>query len=692
MVLELLAAPPVADGTTIDWGIVSSVDPMTFSINGIGPPVDIARHSDTGSAVVAGDKILALRNGYGGYVYLDLIDDVVIPAAPGVPITSLQPDAVDPVTGLPTTPEEPPIDPATGLFPRFARLNTPSNVQITNIQWNRVSVTWDYTRSTDPLVPAETGFEVRIRDVHAGQVRTSEDVSGSATRGRTLGSLEPTTWYEADVRAITDAGDAYTSYSANQVQAVLSRFGESLADLFSAWASSNRVRTRPPPLSPVIPPSSVRWVPPLRHDRLGLAWRYADISGSPVATGFEVKVCTNSQGNQGCVSNDVNDPTARERIMRPLDDNVSYFGFVRTKSGNRNSRWESIGPPRRTPEDNAPAIRNLRLTRSTDDPDNATWTAEVRHTTRLSTKVVWQQQRTVAQTRQNAGPPLVQDFHQPLPISGLSDRDVWSPISGTLTGDYAGVGILTFTLRAHNNFSKTDASASLSTRALPAILAVSLTQIGNRLHHAVATATLGRAAGIGIGHLLRGAGGAARGFWNLARNLPWYLREFTRQATRGAPRGFVITPKLLGEGLTEVGSRAAQAAAGATAAGLGEAARRSLLGIRVEVGLSAVGWETAEVQLGVRLPGTDTFTTDYSWNYSNDYTQEPGTARYTSRDLAAADILNVLDTRYYVPGAEIRARVRVTNSVGTTDWAEAKYRGTEYLNPLAIRSGSGDNP
>ena len=106
--------------------------------------------------------------------------------------------------------------------------------------------------------------------------------------------------------------------------------------------------------------------------------------------------------------------------------------------------------------------------------------------------------------------------------------------------------------------------------------------------------------------------------------------------------------------------------------------------MEIEVGVSAIGFTSLELQVGVRLPGAGTFTTDYTWRVRNTYTEPPGTIRYYQRQLALGDLFNPFETRYYIPNSEIRARVRATNSVGTTDWAVATYKSDDYLNPLRI--------
>ena len=57
------------------------------------------------SIVEAGDKVLLMRTGYGGWTYIDRIVDVIVRPTPETPITSLQPAAGDTPGMPPTTPE-----------------------------------------------------------------------------------------------------------------------------------------------------------------------------------------------------------------------------------------------------------------------------------------------------------------------------------------------------------------------------------------------------------------------------------------------------------------------------------------------------------------------------------------------------------------------------------------------------------
>ena len=105
MTIELLPTPAPTDGTKFDWGIVASPDPLTVRLNGAGTAVNVANRTREASLVTAGDKVLVMRTGYGGYIYIDRIVDVVVRPTPMNPSPASNPP---PKTPLPENQARPP--------------------------------------------------------------------------------------------------------------------------------------------------------------------------------------------------------------------------------------------------------------------------------------------------------------------------------------------------------------------------------------------------------------------------------------------------------------------------------------------------------------------------------------------------------------------------------------------------------
>ena len=354
-------APPEADGTRFDWGIVASTDPLSVTLNGAGTAVNVANRTREASIVEGGDKVLLMRTGYGGWTYIDRIVDVSLRPAADVPITSLQPTPEDPTPGEPPGPGQPtpPAVPVTpeGELPAFSRITAPGDVLIASQVWNRGDVSWTYTRDADPATPVETGFEIAVIADTTGEVEQREFVGASA-RSVQVGGLQGRRRYRAEVRAITTETAAFSAYTEAQVHYVLSAIGQNISSLFSPWAVSNRITTASAPSAPAAPPSNVRWGSVTATTAV-VMWDYDPAPGAAIAAGFQVKVCHNSLGSIGC-SQSSRAVTSRNARFTSLDSGQWHWAFVRTIiAGDRYSHWVSAGPPRRTTRNRLPEIENF---------------------------------------------------------------------------------------------------------------------------------------------------------------------------------------------------------------------------------------------------------------------------------------------------------------------------------------------
>ena len=410
-----------------------------------------------------GDKVVLFKAGNGGYLLFDRITDVINISTPDEPITSLQPTPGSPAPGTPGG-ETIPVTPE-GELPRFRRINAPTNVRVTDITFQDGIVRWDYTRSTDPLVPIETGFEIVIRREYDNTI-AQRVFAGSTDRTMEVGGWFPANIYTAEVRAITTIEQAPSIYNEAQFRYILSAQGFSLPSLFSPWAISPRFQTDDAPVNPVFPPNNVRIGSNRGVTSLTGFWDYNPLPGAATATGFQVKFCKNSLGTISCSQVNVTSDT-RRRTFTTLDDNENYWLFVRTvASGGRVSRWVSAGPPRRTLRDWRPTIRNLTLTRA-GSTRNVRWSGEVANATEIKASLRFQPFRIVN--------GVETEFEAPLRINGT-----WQPLQGTPDRQgfitippqteanlYAGRGTLTLILEARNSRASRTASVALQVRQLP---------------------------------------------------------------------------------------------------------------------------------------------------------------------------------------------------------------------------------
>ena len=654
------------DGYRSTWGIVSTTDPLTVALQGVGLPVPIDWQSEAAAPVDADDKVLVRRHGQGGWIYVDRI----VPAsdtAPGVGITSLQPYPTSPPPGA-AGGETIPVD-ASGQFPRFARMNAPTNVRITDVAWNRFTVRYDYTRSTNPAAPTETGFQIDIIELSSGDVVTTEYAT-TAERNKIVGSLEGGKFYRARVRAITTQAQ-FGTYTRPQIDYLLSHYDQTIVNYYSQWAQSAQQQTDDPPVAAVAPPINLRWSGLIGTDNLLIHWDYQPLPGFATATGFQVKVCQNSLGSLNCRQNLVA-PTARRSRISRLPENTRHWGFVRTVAGSRYSNWIPVGPPRATYPNYFPQIRNLQL-RRLGTTDTIEWQAEVRNATELSTRERWQQQVTRSSVLTNVGPLLdngIDPFHK---IGGVTSDTRWYTVSGR-DEIFFGVGVFTKQVIVKNTYGHARLSASLPTRALPGFLSLSLTQLGNRVHSAIIAAVT---TVFPLGFIARAGASALRGLWRIGRILTSW-RSIRFNTFSGVSRG-----QLFRAALKTAGSAAAKSTGAALTYGVADRVRAEIIGVRIEFGASYIGWETIDWQLGVRLPGTGTFTTDYTGTITQDYSTIPGEPRWGSQSVSPGDVFNIFETRYYAPGAEVRIRTRARNEVGVTDWSEQTYTSTDFLNPLS---------
>ena len=538
-----LPAPPEADGTRFDWGIVGSTDPLNVRINGAGTAVNVANRAREASIVEAGDKVLLMRTGYGGWTYIDRIVDVIVRPTPDVPITSLQPTPDDTPGMPPTTPE--------GELPTFLELNAPTNVLITNILWDRFTVSYDYTRNTAANAPIETGFQINIVRVATNEVVQTEYVDAT-TRSVRVGSLTGSVFYRAEVRTITTEARAFTAYTEAQVRLYFSITGRQLPSLYSAWAVSRRAQTDDPPVAPVAPPINLRWGS-VGEDYVTIHWDYQPLPGFATATGFQVRACQNSIATVGCVPPHTAARTARFQRVTPVEGSKSYWGFVRTIASMpdpqnpqnppivRYSNWVAVGPPRRTHTSTNIEFRNFNIRRIGQTSD-VRWSVEVRNASQFRIQTTYQQRREVNQLTVDAGPPRMSPLGEWLDITdtyvaGDPDQQGWRTIlldsdndpdtipDGRDVDVYHGIANYTVTVTARNDLNQAQTSATLAMRAPPDFVYQQIFQLGNRVIHTIAQAVLaipGLRGIAAIGPFLRGIGSTAR---DLARFFAFGLRK-----------------------------------------------------------------------------------------------------------------------------------------------------------------------
>ena len=715
MALDLLPAPPRGDGTRLDWGIVSTADPLTFSVNGVGEAVDVARRAEGSSTVDSGDKILVLRTAYGGWVYLDRLVDAGVRPTPDTPITPLQPTPTDPATGLPTAPVAPPIDPATGLQAIINRLRGLSSVRIVQIvaptldEEGTGTVRWVFAgHPAGASDPAATGFDVVVRQVVGGGGTANDRVSNRDTatateRSKSAGRLAGGRRYYAQVRATTTLEAASTVYSGPQVASLLAANQQRLSDYYSVWVTSPIVQIPQAPINPVIPPHNVRWdIGTARHDKLGIRWDYQPFARSPTATGFQAKVCKNSLGTVSCSTRNVTDPTVRNALLDRLDDDENYWGFVRTVAGNRTSRWIPVGPPKKTAKDYTPEFRNfvLRVSAPPNDGD-LFWSVEIRNATEFKVTTTFQPQRVVEGTMVDAGQAYNEEDRDWVPLSriGSPDRMGWYTVTptsftstlpnpgnlvmpdGRVRNANAGVGIYTVSVEARNPQDRAKTAKSLSIRRPPLFISQNLYQLGNRVNHTLVQGVL-------LAPLARGIWWGSKAATAVSKHVVGAVNMILRSAVSGFTRGYRITPGRLWTSAkwayyTAKPQAQTSAVAGANAvwtSGGGRGLVSTMFsGIRIDVETSYYGWETLEWEVSHRPPLASGYNApDWTGTETNDFRYGPGQVFVWSQQIPLVDLRDILNAKYYTPGSDIRLRTRATNSAGTTPWHSTVFSPNEF--------------
>ena len=693
--------PKADQQAVLDWGIVGDTNPLQVRLNGAGLAVPVAIQAAEAATVAADDKVLVLRVGNGGYLYVDRIVDAGERPTPDTPITSLQPTVDDPEPGTPGGVEVP-VDPVTGELPTFTPLFAPTNVRITDVvapttsEAGRVTVRWNYP-SGHPGgadVPAHTGFQVVMRRTVDNEVAQTDRVDTPTGRNLQVGSLVGRTIYIAEVRAVTTLEGAFTGYTAAQLRYILSTSGLTLPSLFSPWVPSDRTRIPPAPVNPVIPPSNVRWdIGTTRHDRVGLRWEYRPPAGAPAATGFRARVCKNSTGTLSCVVASTTDATDRNVIVDRLDDNENYWGWVQTIAGARTSQWIPVGPPRRTFRDVDPQFRNFTIRRIGQTAD-VQWSVEVSNATQFRVTRTYQPRRTVGGTLVDVG-QAEQTRTDWANLEGQPDRQGWftiTPTAGTNRDDsvYRGVANYSVVVEARNPQSQIVRTAvTLPVRALPLFVYQNLIQVGNRgisgLTSAVLSLPAARgvyfAANIGIA-AARATANALQAVWHSFRAFGASFFTATGRTIRHGPaigRSVLSTPS------------PGRIAATVYQSGGGRALVPTLFsGVRIDVETSYVGWETLEWQVGVRVSPSPTFANHYSATETNDHTLATGSPIIWTRNIPTVDLTNLINVRFYSPFATIRLRTRATNEVGTTPWQNTFLSPNDFT--LLTRSTTGVLP
>ena len=666
---------------TWDWGVVSTTSPLSVLIKGTGVPVPVSQETEQVSLIEEEDKVVLFRAGQGGYCLFDKITDVINISTPDEPITSLQPRPGSPAPTLPGEPTVPgaevvPVTPE-GELPSFAKINAPTNIRVTDIVFANSAyqgtVRWDYTRSTEPDVPAETGFEITIRRPVTNELITREYAT-SAERNKIIGGWDGDSFYIAEVRAVTTASGAFTTYTEHQLRYILSVSGMSLPTLFSDWARSPRVQTPPDPVNPVISPTNVRWTGDRGISSLGVAWAYEDREGSPQATAFQVKACKNSLGTISCVTATAVARTERSRLLRTLDNNDRYWGFVRTVSGNRFSRWVAVGPPRRTLRDWRPTIRNLTLRRS-GTSRNVVWSGEIRDATEIKASLRFQPFRIVNGVETEFEMPLrIEGTWQPL--QGTPNREGFITIPPQLEGNlYVGRGTLTLILEARNSRASATDSVALTIRQLPFYIGGRLDHIGNR--GLVALVNLLSLIPFIGGRLAGGIAASTRYLTTVSQiglSRITTIYHLTRLAGRGVLGGLyaatrVGVPIAARAAYVTLSQGSGRTAAAILVRGGAPVAGWSLTGINLLFNVNYVGWNSIEWEIGARAAGNAPFSRDFFGTITN-----PGGGTAGASPVILNQSLNAWtitqNLQYFSPGVGvgIRLRTRATNDIGTTSW------------------------
>ena len=664
------------DGYRSTWGIVSNADPLTVALQGVGLPVPVDWESEAASPVGAGDKVLVRRHGQGGWIYIDRIVPASYITDFTEGITSLQPFPSSPEPGQPGAPTVP-TDPA-GQFPTFARMNAPSNVRITDIVWNEFTVRFDYTRSTNPSAPTETGFQVDIIELATGDVVSTEYAS-TAERNKRIGSLRGSAFYRARVRAITDQTQ-FGTYTRPQIDYLLSHYDQTIVNYYSQWAESARQQTDAPPVSPVFPPINVRWGR-VGVDEAAIAWDYQPLPSSATATGFQVKACQNSIGSLSCQQH-LAASTARSQTVTRLADNQRIWGFVRTVAGSQYSRWVAIGPPRRTLRDYTPEFRNWSVRRAAADSDDILWSVEVRNASQFRYTTRFAPTLDVAGTLFVGSPLVIQYPTQD--ITGGFDRQGWATISYRQTNAYHGRGIYTVTLDAFNSFGREQSSQQLIVRNRPLFVGQRVSFIGNR----------GSILAFYIASLLPFGRGTPQVATDLAsRFLVTYVRETVSglgriyAAARAAGATFAKSAVLVGRSagtltrlsrnvwVNAAGSRVVAQTAGATSLGI---AGNILTGLGILASTQYLGWESIEWELGVSAGGGP-YSRDFFGTLTRPADWIEGETVLIERQVERNIYNTVLRVNYFAPNASIRFRTRAANADGTTGLNDTFVQPNDFV-------------
>ena len=664
---DSLTVPP--QGARLEWGTVSSVNPLLVQLSGVSEAALVSLKGEEAAFLDSGDKVLLMRQGQAGWVYVDRIVDVILRTEPDVPITALQPVPDD-------TPGAPPVDPATGALRPFVRLNAPGNVAVANLVFDRMQVSWTYTPSTNPNAPAAAGFEVRVLDATTNAQVQVEYTSSAAIRQVTIGGLEGRS-YIPEVRTITTI-EAITP----QYRALLSALQVGLSAAFSDWARGATTATRTPPVSPVRAPSRPRWNQRLDLG-LGFAWSYRPRPGDETAVRFQAKLCQNSTGDLNCITSSIPAPgggTAQEEIQatfRNLNSYDRYWGFVRTVgSSGATSHWVSL-PPRRTNRSTRPEIRNFTIRRAAATSPDIVWSAEVRRATQFKVTNSLQISRPELGLETDVGPPLVAEGDW-ADITGGPNRMGWYTVSGREANRYVGRGTYTVQLTARNTYRQAQSAATLQVRALPLFVYQTLVQVGNRGATFLVSGLLTITGGVAVKAFATTALQASKffvqalgGLWSAIRGAGYSVAGATFHTARAIPRIAQAGP-----GFGRAAATVYQARSGATA---GTVVPTLFSGLRIEVETSYIGWETLEWQVGIRHQPSPTFTTDFSGTETNPHDLRPGYPFFWYTLVSLVNFNNLLRARYFAPGVEIRLRTRATNSLGTTPWTSTFYSPNDFV-------------
>ena len=129
----------------------------------------------------------------------------------------------------------------------------------------------------------------------------------------------------------------------------------------------------------------------------------------------------------------------------------------------------------------------------------------------------------------------------------------------------------------------------------------------------------------------------------------------------------------------QLGKIGARTSGGAGLYHSGNIAQSLIGGVRLTFETQYIGWERMdwEVWSSIQLlhsPGTyGPYQRDFHGTETNDYEDAPDEPVVWTEALTPLDILNILDTRYYIHNPRIRLRTRATNAAGTTQWNETNF-------------------